>query len=120
MSEQILTVVAKQVAESVVVLGATGDIDRDSQSILDDAASTAVESGSDRLIIDLSGVSFCDSSGLSLFVRLYRRTAARGGWLGLASPQPMVRTVLDVGNFERLFTVYPTVDEAVRAALASG
>ncbi|MFI6070938.1 STAS domain-containing protein [Actinoplanes sp. NPDC051343] len=119
MSDQILTVITEHVTESIVVLTATGEIDRESQSVLGEAAASALEGDNDRLVIDLSAVSFCDSSGLSLFVRLHRRLAERGGSLRLAGAQPLVRTVLEATNLHRLFPAYPTVEQAVQAALAA-
>jgi anti-anti-sigma factor len=120
MSEQILDVTTEHVTESVVVLTAAGEIDRDSQSVLDEAAASALADGSDRLVIDLGAVSFCDSSGLSLFVRLHRQVTGRGGSLRLAGAQPLVRTVLEATNLDRLFPAYPTLEQAVQAALADG
>ena len=120
MSEQILTVAAEHVTDSVVVLTPTGEIDRDSQSVLDEAAAEAIADGSDRLVIDLGAVSFCDSSGLGLFVRLHRQFTGRGGSLRLAGAQPLVRTVLEATNLDRLFPAYPTLEQAVQAALAAG
>jgi anti-anti-sigma factor len=116
MSEQILTVLAEHVTESVVVLTAAGEIDRDSQSVLGEAAEDALDRGADRIVIDLAEVSFCDSGGLSLFVRLHRQAAGRGGFLRLAAAQPTVRRVLEVTNLDRLLALYPTVEQALRAA----
>lgn len=115
-----LIVVAKPVSELVVVLAANGEIDRDSQAMLDEAGAAALDAGAVRLVVDLTEVTFCDSGGLSLFVRLHRRTEARGGSLRLACAQPAVHRVLRVANFDRLLRVHPTVPEAVAAALAEG
>jgi anti-sigma B factor antagonist len=95
-------------------------IDRESQSVLDEAAASALADGIDRLVIDLAAVSFCDSSGLSLFVRLHREVAGRGGSLRLAGARPLVRTVLEATNLDRLFPAYPNLEQAVQAALAAG
>lgn len=120
MIEQLLTVVTTHVTDTVVVLAPAGDIDRASQLVLEDAATAALDGGGIDLIIDLDAVTFCDSSGLTLFIRLQRRAGAAGGSVRLASPQPMVRTVLQIVNFDRLFELHPTVEQAVEAARAAG
>ena len=118
MSEH-LTVSAEHVTGPVVVLTAAGEIDHDSQSVLGEAAAAAFESGGRRLVIDLAGVPFCDSGGLSLFVRLHRQAVERGGSLRLAGAQDSVRSVLTITSLDRMFPLHPTVEQAVRAALAA-
>jgi anti-sigma B factor antagonist len=46
--------------------------------------------------LDLSGLSFCDSSGISAMVTASKRVSKRGGHLSIASPQPAVRSVLEI------------------------
>jgi anti-sigma B factor antagonist len=66
-----------------------------------------------RLVLDLSGVDMCDSSGLNLMAQTHRRVARHGGWLRLVGVQPNVRRVLDATNLTHLLGVYDTVDAAV-------
>ena len=115
MPELILEVTADRPTSTLTVLHVSGEIDRDSVPVLGDAAEEALEIGVNRLVIDLTAVTFCDSSGLSLFVRLHRRATARGGSFALAAVQPTVRMVLHATNLDRLLAVHPTVDEAVGA-----
>jgi anti-anti-sigma factor len=120
MMEQFLTVTVKDLPGPVTVLTAAGEIDHDSQYVLDDAAGEVLERGGDRLVIDLSAVTFCDSAGLSLFIQLHRRLSDRGGSLCLASAQAPVLTVLRATNLDRLLALHSTVDDAVRASRATG
>jgi anti-sigma B factor antagonist len=46
--------------------------------------------------LDLSGLSFCDSSGISAMVMAAKRVRKRGGYLFIVSPQPAVRSVLEI------------------------
>ena len=46
--------------------------------------------------LDLSGLSFCDSSGISAMVTASKRVRKRGGHLSIVSPQPAVRSVLEI------------------------
>lgn len=117
MMDHSLTVTATTVEEHVAVLAATGEIDRESRGILGDAADAAIRNGHHRLVIDLTGVTFCDSGGLSLFVELHRRTAAVDGELRLASLQEMVSMVVRATNLDRLLLLHGDTEEAVGAAL---
>jgi anti-sigma B factor antagonist len=46
--------------------------------------------------LDLSGLSFCDSSGISAMVTAAKRVRKPGGHLSIVSPQPAVRSVLEI------------------------
>jgi anti-sigma B factor antagonist len=117
MTDHFLTVTTVE-RDGVVVLAATGEIDRESRDVLGDAAGTATGEG--LLVIDLTGVTFCDSSGLSLFVELHRKARVSGGELRLAGLQDMVATVVRATNLDRLLLLHPSVDDAVAAARRAG
>ena len=119
MTQQILTVTVTG-GGPVAVLSAAGEIDHDSRLVLADAAETALLDGHNRLVVDLTGVTFCDSGGLSLLVDLHKRTRAQGGHLRLAGVQPTVQAVLLATNLDRLLPVHPTVADAVDAAAPTG
>ncbi len=65
-----------------------------------------------RIVVDLSEVALCDSSGLRILLQGARRAADQGGWLRLAGPQPMVRRVLTVTNLLGALPTFDTVAEA--------
>jgi anti-sigma B factor antagonist len=66
------------------------------------------------LVLDLSGLAFCDCTGLSMIIRLSRRCAANGRRLRLAAPQEIVRMVLVVTRLVDAVPVHATVAGAVR------
>ncbi len=59
-----------------------------------------------ELLLDLSAVSYCDSSGLAAFLRLHHHLDGHGGRLLLYSPQPIVSKVLSLTAVD---TVIPVV-----------
>ena len=64
------------------------------------AASTPVQ-----LVVDMTGVEFCDSTGMNVLLAAQRRAREAGGDLQLASPRPAIRKVLQVTGLESVFTV---------------
>jgi anti-anti-sigma factor len=66
-----------------------------------------------RVVLDLSGVPICDSSGLNLMAQTHRLAARRGGWLRLVAIQWGVRRVLEATNLTRMLAIYDTVEAAV-------
>lgn len=96
-----------------VVLTAVGEIDIESVVLLDAALVRHAGSGA-PLILDLSGVTFFDSSGLHLIVRA--RRDATGGRRRLAVvPSARVRSVLDLVEASRGLEIHPTLAAALTA-----
>lgn len=96
-----------------VVVTAVGEIDIDSAPVLD--AALARHPGSRApLILDLSGITFFDSTGLHLLVRA-GRDAADGARRFVLVPSPRVRYILDVVEAGRNLEIHPTLAGALIA-----
>ena len=113
MTDQALSVRVQAGPPTITVLVADGELDHDSRRVLHRNAHEVLDAGGTRLVIDLAGVTFCDSGGLSLFVELYREAEAAAGWVRLAGAQGMVLGVLKATNLDRMFVLYDSVDAAV-------
>jgi anti-sigma B factor antagonist len=113
MTDELLQVSVERLGERTAVLTAVGELDRDSMHVLGRAADEALADGATRLVLNLAALTFCDSSGLRLFVELHKRTADRGGSLHLADVRPPVETVIQVVNLERMLALHPTVKDAL-------
>ena len=105
MPSEILTVTTQDGPEASVILRAAGEIDRDSRDDLRQVAGGAMSKGVHRLVLDVGAVTFCDSSGLSLFVDLHRQTRGEGGWLRLAAVPPYLREMLRVTRLDDLLEI---------------
>jgi len=62
--------------------------------------------GQPRVVVDMTGVEFCDSTGMNVLLAALRRVRERGGELVLAAPRPAVRKILQVTGLESVFTVF--------------
>lgn len=67
-------------------------------------ADVALADPGPRVVLDLSGVTFCDASGLALLVDARRRTGP-GGTVVLDGPRPQLLRLLRVTGLDRVFTV---------------
>ena len=77
-----------------------------------DAASAALVAGqlgaldpASDVVVDLSEVSFCDSSGLKVLVTAQQRHAGAGGSLRLDRPNHLLRRLLSVCGLDTMFGV---------------
>ena len=91
----------------------TGELDYHTgprlRACLDDAP---CQSG---LILDLSGITYCDSTGVSVLVHAHRRTEAAGAMLALAGAAPEVFRLLSLTGLDRFFQSYDSVATAIQA-----
>lgn len=72
------------------------------------------DQGSKRLILDMSEVQFMDSSGLGAVVAAMKHLGP-GRKLDLASLSLTVEKVFKLTRMDTVFTIFPTVDDAVNA-----
>jgi anti-sigma B factor antagonist len=68
-----------------------------------------------HVIIDLSHVTFVDSSGLGGLIVARTSARRRGGSLSLVSPPPMVRRLLGSTQLHDVFAIHESLDAAVHA-----
>lgn len=72
-----------------------------------------LEVGGQRLIIDLSGVSFIDSSGLGALLSGYKNANLRSGSFVLVGLQPRVQSMFELTRLHRVFEIFPTLEGAL-------
>jgi len=77
--------------------------------------SAVVREDAGRYVLDLSGVEYVSSSGLRVLLMFSRAVKNRQGDLKLAGLTPFVAEVFEVSNFTSVFSVYPTMADALRA-----
>ena len=101
--------------EQVCVVTATGEVDAHTAHALRDVLVRVIAAGGIHLVVDLSAVTFIDSSGLGVLVGRLKDVRARGGNLHLVVTNERVLRVLAATGLDMAFTVYATVDAALPA-----
>lgn len=92
----------------------TGELDLHTAPELRDRLVRLVQDGHTHIFLDLSELSFMDSTGLGVLVGHLKRVREHEGTLVLVAPQPPVRKVLSVTGLDQVLPSYPTL-EAARA-----
>ncbi len=89
--------------EGTIVAKITGEIDHHSARWLRMDIDTAIQDKSPKkLILDFSGVTFMDSSGVGLVMGRYRNMKERGGKVSLANMPEYIEKVMDLAGMDRL------------------
>jgi anti-sigma B factor antagonist len=93
-----------------IAITAVGELDLYTAPRLQQALSAALsEQDVHRVIVDLSGVEFCDSTGMNVLLSGMKRVKERGGTFELAAPRSSVRRILQVTGLDTVFTVHDAV-----------
>ena len=108
-----LDVQTRQTEAGVTVVVPSGRLDVAGAPALKEAIGDAVKNGPPRLVIDLEGVSFVDSTGLGSVIAALKLVRGSRGDLRLAAPNQQVRVVLELTTLDRVFAYYPTVEDAL-------
>lgn len=94
------------------VLELAGDIDLESSRTLRAHIVERFSEPSARVVVDLTGVAFMDSSGLGALVSGWQLTREAGDFR-IAGANPVVQRVLSITGMEDVFALYPSVDAAL-------
>jgi anti-sigma B factor antagonist len=96
----------------VAVVKPLGRLDMQSAPALRQELSQLVERGQVRVVLDLDGVGFMDSSGLGAIIGGLKAARQTGGDLRIARPNQQVRLVLELTSLDRVLRPYGSVEEA--------
>lgn len=94
------------------VIRPEGRLTSTSVSRLRKAVDDLVTAGRARIVVDLSGTEFVDSSGLGGLIGGLKSARLAGGDLRIAAATEAVRRVLKLTNLDRVLREHPTPESA--------
>jgi anti-sigma B factor antagonist len=108
-----LEIQSRQADNGVTVVAPTGRLDVAGAPTLKEAISEALKNGPPRVVLDMEGISFVDSTGLGSVIAALKQIRSSQGDLRLAAPNQQVRVVLELTTLDRVFPYFSTVEEAL-------
>nr|WP_158702621.1 STAS domain-containing protein [Kitasatospora sp. MMS16-BH015] len=99
---------------AVRIVTVAGELDRD--SVAGPRAALAVperEAGVERIVVDLAGVTFCDSTGLNMLLRARLDALTAGLRLDVAGLRPAVARLFEITGADAVLRVHPDVAAAL-------
>ena len=90
-----------------------GRIDALGVHAVDQALQGAVSAGKHNLVLDMSDVNYINSAGSGTLAHVLTRLRERGGDLKLAALSQKVLRVFQIIGFDKIFSLYDTVDMAL-------
>lgn len=108
-----LEVETRPAVNGVTVLAPSGRLDVAGAPALREALGEVVRDVPAKVVIDMAGVSFVDSTGLGSVIAALKQIRGTQGELRLAAPNQQIRVVLELTTLDRVFPYYATVEEAL-------
>lgn len=101
-----------KVEDGVLEIKLIGEIDHHSAvSVRSDIDGLIFESRPKKVVLDLSEISFMDSSGLGLIMGRYALIKDLGGTLSLRAPTVAVMKILTLAGMERMIKIDKSIKE---------
>jgi len=69
-----------------------------------------------RLVVNLSGVTYLDSSGLAVLIEAMQNVEKYGGKFAIAGMQETVRSIFEIARLDQVFHIFTDVDSALVAS----
>ena len=103
-------------SEGSVVVSLAGELDLYNAHAVREALLECCAEEPSRLVVDLSGVTFIDSTALGVLIEARTRLANRSGFL-LAAPALETKRALEISGLDRHFAVHDSLDAALAASV---
>ena len=88
------------------VLALEGEIDLHESPAVREKLNPLIDAKLPRIVVDLSGVSYIDSSGLALFIEAMQRIQGYGGKFALCGLTATVRTIFEIARLDQVFQIF--------------
>ena len=97
----------------VAVVSALGEVDVFSAPGLDSELDAQIAAGNARLVVDLSEVSFLDSTGLGVLVKALKHAREADGWLHLVVTSDRIRKIFEITGLDASIPIFDTAQDAI-------
>ncbi len=99
---------------SYLIVSLTGDFDVESSEELKNEVRKKLSSSTPNVVMDLTNVSYVDSSGLGTLIALQKDARFNGGSLCIVGASSQIKRVMKMTNLYRLFTFYDKLEEVIK------
>ncbi|HWH96436.1 MAG TPA: STAS domain-containing protein [Baekduia sp.] len=105
----------RDVDDHVSVIAVEGEIHVSTAPEFSGVLGAAGAAGRRFLVLDLSGVTFIDSTGLSILLNALRRLTRAGGALALVCANPTVLRLFEITRLDSTFDIHAELEPAIAA-----
>jgi anti-sigma B factor antagonist len=108
-----------KVDDATYVISLTGEVDLYTAPEFKQQLLDVISEGGKDVVVDFSDTTFIDSTTLGVLVGGVKRLRAQEGRLSLVCSDRNITKIFEITGLDRVFTIYPTRDEALTKTGAS-
>jgi len=97
------------------VVAVRGEIDLFTAPELKQKLTDAIESGKNRIVVDLTDTTFLDSTALGVLIGAVKRLRSREGALVIVNIDQNIAKTFEITGLDQIFTILSTRDDAIAA-----
>jgi anti-sigma B factor antagonist len=97
----------------VALVALDGELDLATAETLGERLIAIIDGGCSSIVVDMAGLTFCDSSGLSALTRVGDHACEAGGKITLVGIRPQLASILQITGLAQLFEVLSPMSEGV-------
>ena len=97
------------------VLRVAGDLDHHTAPRLREALASVRFAPGEGVVVELSGLAYCDSTGITVLVTAYRRAHATSSPLFFTGTSSHLMRVFHTVGLDKIFTFQPTTEHVLKA-----
>jgi anti-anti-sigma factor len=101
--------------DDITICRLEGDVNINTAPEIKKAITELVDQKPPKLIVNLSKVKYIDSSGLAVMVEMLKRVKGYGGRLKLTGLSPMIKSMFEIIQFNKIFDIVATEENAITA-----
>jgi anti-sigma B factor antagonist len=95
------------------VLPLEGEIDLHVSPEVAESLRTMIAKKQKVIVVDLTKVTYLDSSGLAVLIEGMQKIQEYGGKFALAGAQESVQHIFEIARLDQVFQIFPDVDSAL-------
>jgi anti-sigma B factor antagonist len=109
----------EKVDDSTYVIALSGEVDLYTAPEFKQQLLEVIANGGKDVVVDFTNTTFIDSTTLGVLVGGVKRLRAQDGRLSLVCSDRNITKIFEITGLDRVFTIYPTRDEALARTGAS-
>jgi anti-anti-sigma factor len=113
--ERPFAVLVGEASESTAMVVVEGSVDLATAAEFDAALTEAFDKHADSLLVDLTSMSFMDSTGLNALVHALERQRWSGRGFGIVSDDPRLAIMLEITRLDQVLMRFPSREAALEA-----
>ena len=98
----------------VVICSLEGEINIGSSLELRKVFEAIIQRNEKKVLVDFSGVSYIDSSGLATLIEMFHRLKKIGGALRLCNMDQKIKNIFEVTKLHKLFAIFENRETALK------